>query len=208
MLIAGAGGHALELIDVLDSIFGSPQVLFFDQRPFQRLFLGKYHVSDSLEEIQHHFISDSRYILGVGSPNSRKILSGMLGKLGGGLIGLKAPSAKLSNYSYFEKADVLANCWIGSQVQLGEGVLVNTGAQVHHETIVGDFSVINPGAILLGACEIGELSSIGAHATILPGVKVGNLVTIGAGAVIIRDVPDGATVVGVPGKVVSCISNQ
>lgn len=205
MLIAGAGGHSLELIDVLDSIYESPQVLFFDQRPFQGLFLGKYTVSDCLEQIRCHFKSDSRFILGVGSPNSRKNLFGILDKLGGKLIGLKAPSAKLSNYSSFEKADVLANCWIGSQVQLGEGVLVNTGAQVHHETIVGDFSVINPGAILLGACEIGELTSIGAHATIFPGVKVGNQVTIGAGAVIIRDVPDGATVVGVPGKVVSLI---
>jgi serine O-acetyltransferase len=47
---------------------------------------------------------------------------------------------------------------------------------------------------------IGDNCYIGTGATILGPVSIGNNVTIGAGAVITKDIPDGATVVGVPGK--------
>ena len=35
--------------------------------------------------------------------------------------------------------------------------------------------------------------------------KIGEWCTIGAGAVIIKDIPDGATVVGNPGKIIKII---
>jgi len=49
--------------------------------------------------------------------------------------------------------------------------------------------------------EIGDNVTIGAGARVLGGICVGSDVTIGANAVVIHDVPDGATVVGVPGRV-------
>jgi acetyltransferase EpsM len=47
-----------------------------------------------------------------------------------------------------------------------------------------------------------EGTHVGAGAIIIPGVTVGKWAVIGAGSVIIRDVPDFATVVGNPGRVV------
>ena len=205
MVIAGAGGHALELIDVLENIY-QPRYnvfTFYDQRPFQGLLMGKYPITNDFDVVRRCFIEDPRFTLAVGRPSARKNLFDRLEELGGELIGLKSHSATISTYSYSLQADILDNCWIGSHVQLGKGVLVNVGAQIHHEAKVGDFSVINPGVILLGACQVGQHSFIGAHATVLPGVKIGDRVTVGAGAVVIRDVPHGVTVVGVPGRVVN-----
>ena len=48
---------------------------------------------------------------------------------------------------------------------------------------------------------IGDNCYIGTGVTILGPVTIGNNVTIGAGAVVTKDVPDGATVVGVPGRI-------
>ena len=50
--------------------------------------------------------------------------------------------------------------------------------------------------------DIGNNVFIGAGARVLGDITVGNDVKIGANAVVIKDVPDGATVVGVPGKVI------
>jgi serine O-acetyltransferase len=50
--------------------------------------------------------------------------------------------------------------------------------------------------------EIGDDVFIGAGARVLGGIYVGNGARIGANAVVIEDVPEGATVVGVPAKVV------
>lgn len=44
-------------------------------------------------------------------------------------------------------------------------------------------------------------ASIGTNATILPGVVIGERALVGAGAVVTKDVPDGATVAGVPARV-------
>jgi len=43
---------------------------------------------------------------------------------------------------------------------------------------------------------------IGANATVLGAVTVGDGAKIGAGSVVIKSVPAGATVVGIPGRVV------
>ncbi len=50
--------------------------------------------------------------------------------------------------------------------------------------------------------QIGDNVFIGAGARVLGDIRIGNDVVIGANAVVIHDVPDGATVVGIPAKVV------
>lgn len=55
--------------------------------------------------------------------------------------------------------------------------------------------------------HIGKGASIGSNATLLCGVKVGTGATIGAGAVVTKDVPPGATVTGVPARVLPIAEN-
>lgn len=55
---------------------------------------------------------------------------------------------------------------------------------------------------------IGDNVFIGAGARVLGGITVGNGAVIGANAVVIDDVPDGATVVGIPAKVVKVRSTE
>ena len=50
--------------------------------------------------------------------------------------------------------------------------------------------------------KIGAYTRVGTGAKVLGSVTVGERAVIGAGAVVIRDVPEAATVVGVPARVV------
>ena len=91
---------------------------------------------------------------------------------------------------------------INSQVIIGKGCIVNTGAIIDHECEIGDFSHIAPGATLSGNVKVGKSCFIGANSTVIQGVKIGNNVIIGAGAVVIKDVPDNITIVGNPAKII------
>ncbi len=199
MIIAGAGGHALEVLDILRPQ-GLPAVAVYGEKitPLWPKSLPSFL---DFVQVKEWLAEHPDFVLGVGAPSFRKKLYQEFTQLGGVHQALRGPQAVISPTASVEKADILTTSFIGAEVRLGVGVLVNAGAQIHHEVSIGDFSVINPGAVLLGACQLGEGCFIGAQATVLPGVKIGNNAIIGAGAVIIRDVPDQVTVVGVPGKI-------
>lgn len=85
---------------------------------------------------------------------------------------------------------------------IGNHVIVNTAASIDHDCQVGDYAHVSPNATLCGNVTVGQGTWIGAGATVIQNINIGSWCTIGAGAVIIRDVPDGATVVGNPGRII------
>lgn len=101
-------------------------------------------------------------------------------------------------------ADVIAyrNAAIGPQVTVADGSVFFTGAIAGHESKLGPGCILAPNSVINGRVELGNGVYVGTNATVLPEVKVGAWATIAAGSVATRNVPPGATVVGVPGKVV------
>ena len=57
-----------------------------------------------------------------------------------------------------------------------------------------------------GAPFVGDYVTIGAGAKLIGPIHIGNGVTSGANAVVTKDVPDGATVVGNPGRVIKVVN--
>ena len=103
---------------------------------------------------------------------------------------------------------ILHGTTIQAQTQIGQQVILNTGAQVDHDCVIGDYAHIAPGAVLCGRVQVGEGTLIGAAATVIPGIQIGKWAIIGAGAVVTKDVPDFSVVVGVPSRVVKVLSPQ
>jgi len=91
---------------------------------------------------------------------------------------------------------------IQAGVRIGNNSSIHIGTMVGHETAIGHSVFIAHACSISGNVTIGDGVTMGTNATVLPRLKIGKWATIGAGTVIIRDVPDYATVVGNPGKVI------
>lgn len=83
------------------------------------------------------------------------------------------------------------------------------GVVIGETSEIGDDVLIYQGVVLGGTTRerkkrhptVGNYVVIGAGATILGPVKIGDGARIGSGSVVVKSVPTGATVVGIPGRV-------
>ncbi len=97
---------------------------------------------------------------------------------------------------------VMVQAIINADAIIGNHVIINTGALIEHDCIIEDFVHISPNVTLSGNVTVGQGTHIGSGAIVIPGVKIGKWCTIGAGTVVINDIPDGATAIGNPAKII------
>jgi bifunctional UDP-N-acetylglucosamine pyrophosphorylase/glucosamine-1-phosphate N-acetyltransferase len=96
-----------------------------------------------------------------------------------------APGVKVGHFSY------LGDAAVGDDTNIGAGtVTANFDGTNKHRT------------------EIGSRAFIGSDTILRAPVRIGDDAHTGAGSVVTRDVPDGATVVGVPARVVRRASTE
>lgn len=96
--------------------------------------------------------------------------------------------------------------------RIGRGVFIDhgMGVVIGETASVGDRTLIYKGVVLGGTSleqkirhpQIGRDVVIGSNACVLGAIEVGDGARVGSGSVVVRAVPAGATVVGVPARVV------
>lgn len=204
MVIVGAGGHAKEVFDVLqlEKWNSSEKIYFFDDINKETKTLLGIKIIHNLKEIH----PGCQLILAIGGTNARKKLYKKIvdNFLSTKWINLIAPNASVAktDITLGNALNIMQFVVISSSVKIGNGTLINAGSKIHHDVSIGEFCEICPMVTITGGCQIGDEVFIGTGATVLPNVKVGNKVKIGAGAVVTKDVPEGATAVGIPAKII------
>lgn len=204
MLIAGAGGHAREIIDILGILKEDNIFLYENVINNTRFDVFGFKVLNSEEDLRQLFRQDARCVLGVGNPYLRKTMANVLQSFGGTLHSVISQSSTISvNQSFLGPGlNIMSFAFISNNVRIEEGALINCRANIHHDVVVESYCEISPGAVLLGGVKVGSFSSIGSGATVLPRITIGKNCIIGAGAVVTNNVPDNCVAVGVPAKVI------
>lgn len=204
MLIAGAGGHALELLDLFFQKNEDQGLCFFDDssKKAPQLMFDKFPVLRHSDEARELFRKDNRFVLGVGDPDLRFSLSKKLESYGGKLESVIANSSQIGGYGVVlgDGLNIMNSVIVTNNVFIGEGSLLNAQCTIHHGARVGKYSEISPGVHVLGHARVGDFCRIGAGAVILPHVAIGDKAVVGAGAVVTKNVEANMKVAGVPAK--------
>ena len=122
----------------------------------------------------------------------------------------------LKNAVIGKDCNINAYCLIEGGTVIGDRVTIKSGNYIWAGITLEDDVFIGPNVTFtndkypksknkdfkLEKTTVCKGASIGGGSVILPGVKIGLGATVGAGAVVTKDVPDGATVIGNPAKVI------
>jgi len=192
MKLYGASGHAKVIISILELLDKKISNIFDDRAPFKLL---GYQV----EKFDEHYTDN--FMISVGNNKTRKLLAKKLHKVN--FTTAIHPSTIIDKRVFVDAGTVvMAGVTINVATTIGKHCIINTAASIDHDCQLANYVHISPNATLCGNVKIGEGSQVGAGVVVLPNITIGEWCTIGAGAVIIKDVPDGATVVGNPGRII------
>lgn len=176
--ILGNGGHGRDLADIVKAV-GSV-----------------FSIHDDDPERGSPLPGDVSYLIGIAEPHARAARD----YAGNQPYSIHHPSV-VGHAACGFGAVIDAGTTIGPNVTLGRHTHIGPGCTLTRTTI-GDYCQIAPGVDIAGDVIIGHRVFIGVGATVANLVTIGDDAIIGAGAVVIYDVPAGATVVGIPAKVI------
>jgi sugar O-acyltransferase (sialic acid O-acetyltransferase NeuD family) len=213
VVIVGAGGHGQVVADMIaagarvaDDVLELAGFID-DDAGLAGTEVGGVPVLGNLNSIGR--VAADAFVVAIGSNPERARIGQQLQSAGRPLVSIQHPHSSVArNVVIGDGTMVSAGAVVVTGSRIGRGVILNTGCTVDHHAHLGDYVHIAPGVHLGGEVSIGEHTLVGIGAVVLPRCHVGAGCTIGAGAVVIGDVPDAATVVGVPARLVSSPSSR
>jgi serine O-acetyltransferase len=113
---------------------------------------------------------------------------------------------------WFTGIEIHPGAKIGRRLFIDHGM----GVVIGETTEIGDDCLIYKGVVMGGTTlekkkrhpTLGNRVIVGSNSTVLGAITIGDGARIGSGSVVVKPVPPGATVVGVPGRIVESITPE
>ncbi|MEW6718762.1 MAG: NeuD/PglB/VioB family sugar acetyltransferase [Chloroflexota bacterium] len=199
ILVYGGGGHGKSVIDLLRVLETYTIVgVVDDGLPVGEHVMGVPVIGggEVLAEWRNRGVGLAvNAVGGVGDLASRLRVYQLLAQVGYVCPTVVHPMAVVEHSARLSGGvQVFPHAYVGSDVGVGFGVIINTGAIVSHDCVLEEYSNISPGAILAGGVRVGERALIGMGVTVNLYVNIGARARVGNGATVKSDVPEGGLV--------------
>lgn len=209
IFIVGAGGHAGAVLDALLSSDSQYDQIIFIGEAASRDICKNFEIRRGLNEVNIHEQGD--YFVAVGDNSTRMRINKEVEKSLPNLdlitiihkTAYASPKARI-----FPGVFLGGKSHVGPYTQIGKCALINTGALVDHDCLIGDYSSVAPAACLGGGVSLGNASIVGLGASVSHNVKVGANSMVAGGAFLNINVADNQVFMGVPAKFVSFRKND
>lgn len=199
-VLYGAGGHAKVVYDMLVSNNFLLEYIVNDYPAHE--FFKTFDVFKPSEEL----LKNKKVVVAIGNNEERQAIVNKIKNICSFDVVIHQ-SAYVSKFTQVGVGTVIMpQVCINADVKIGEHCIINTSSIIEHDCVIEDFVHVSPGVALAGNVTIKKGAQIGIGARVIPGVTIGAHAVIGAGSVVIRDVPDDATVVGNPAKIIKILS--
>jgi sugar O-acyltransferase (sialic acid O-acetyltransferase NeuD family) len=199
LLIYGGGGHAKSLIDLvrLAGLYRIHGILDDGIPAGTRILdIPVLGGGELLPALRREGIGKAvNAVGGIGSITPRLAVYEKLATAGFECVTVVHPRAFIEPTAHVDAGcQVFFNAYVGSEVRVGFGSIINTAVIISHDCRLGDYVNISPGAILAGAVTVEERALVGMGATINLGVRIGAGARVGNSAVVKADVPENGIV--------------
>ena len=205
ILLIGGGGHCRSVLDSVLSMETYADVGIVDNVDSTFLGIPIVGTDDDLPKLKERGWTDAFITVGsVGNTQLRRRLYRMVKGLG-----MAVPAIIDSSATVARSTEIAEGVYIGKRAvintagRIGTCAIINTGAIVDHDCVIGDFSHISPGTTLCGQVYVGNDTHIGAGSVVRQQISIGHDVLIGAGSVVVKNIQDTVKAYGNPCRVVT-----
>jgi UDP-perosamine 4-acetyltransferase len=201
IVILGAGGHAKVVIELFHAMGGWRIVGLLDSGRAGQSVLGVPVIGGDgdLPHVRREGVTAA--FVAIGSNALRERLGAALLSHGFVVPAAVHPAASVSPSARIGAgAAIMAGASVAAETMLRDLSIVNHGALVDHDNLIGVAAHVAPGCALAGSVQVGDRALVGVGSAVRPGIRIGADAVIGAGSVVVADVPEGAIVGGTPAR--------
>lgn len=206
LILVGGGGHCKSVIEAAESAGYTIKGILDIPEQVGKKVLG-YTIMGTDNDISS-FVAECDFMVTLGfikNPKVRISLHDKIEMAGGQLAIVIASTAHVSKYAELGMGTVvLHQACVNAGAKIEKGCIINTFANIEHDTVIGDYCHISTGAMINGDCSIGKKTFVGSHSVISNGVSIGCDCIIGAGSTIVKNINDGYLYIGNP---LNCTKN-